>query len=113
MRKLFGKIVYSEKGTNQRTKEESTYMMFLQYLDKCEKGITYFVYYGYCYCILIVSNQSGPNNCYIEIPEGDLEFTVDEGESISIDVFSFITQPMFLICIRKKLILPIKLLMSV
>ena len=39
LRKMFGRIVYSEKGCNERQREESTYFMFLNYLDKCEKGM--------------------------------------------------------------------------
>ena len=42
LRKMFTRVIYSEKGTNQRQKEENTYMMFLEYLDKCEEG-NYFV----------------------------------------------------------------------
>lgn len=38
LRKIFGEIVFSEKGCNERQKEESAYFMFLNYLDKCEKG---------------------------------------------------------------------------
>ncbi len=38
VRTVFKAIKFSEKGTNTRTKEESAYMMFLNYIDECEKG---------------------------------------------------------------------------
>lgn len=38
MRKLFTRVIYSDKGSNERQKEEHTYTMFLEYLDKFEKG---------------------------------------------------------------------------
>ena len=30
--------MFSEKGTNEREKEERVYIFFLDYLEKCEKG---------------------------------------------------------------------------
>ena len=36
---MFKKVHFSEDGSNDRVKEESAYMMFLDYLDECEKGI--------------------------------------------------------------------------
>ena len=38
VRKMFKKVQFSESGSNARVKEESAYMMFLEYLDECEKG---------------------------------------------------------------------------
>ncbi len=39
VRKIFKAIEFSEKGSNAREKEETTYMMFLDYLHECERGI--------------------------------------------------------------------------
>ena len=38
---MFKKVQFSEEGSNDRVKEEGAYMMFLEYLDECEKGILY------------------------------------------------------------------------
>ena len=38
VRQVFKNIRFSEKGTNARIKEQKPYMMFLQYLNGCEKG---------------------------------------------------------------------------
>lgn len=38
--KMFTKIVFSDKGSNERSHEENTYIMFLDYLEKCERGKT-------------------------------------------------------------------------
>ena len=35
---MFTKVVYSEKGSNERSREENAYIMFLDYLEKCERG---------------------------------------------------------------------------
>ena len=43
VRKLFVTIRFSEKGSNDRIKEEATYMMFIEYLELIEEGI-YFNY---------------------------------------------------------------------
>ena len=37
-RKLFVDVRFSERGSNAREKEESVYMMFLDYLEECEQG---------------------------------------------------------------------------
>lgn len=39
VRKVFKDIHFSEQGSNSRTKEETAYMMFLKYLDHCEKSM--------------------------------------------------------------------------
>ncbi len=36
--KMFKRVIYSEKGSNERSKEENTFIMFLDYLEKCERG---------------------------------------------------------------------------
>ena len=38
IRKLFTKIIYSEKGTNDREQEEATFMFFMDYMEDCERG---------------------------------------------------------------------------
>lgn len=38
IRKLFSKIEYSQKGSNNREAEERAFMFFIDYLDECEKG---------------------------------------------------------------------------
>ena len=38
IRKLFEVIKYSERGSNAYTKETATIMMFVDFLDECEKG---------------------------------------------------------------------------
>ena len=38
-RKLFVDVRFSEQGSNAREKEESVYMMFLDYLKECEQGL--------------------------------------------------------------------------
>ena len=38
IRKIFKTVRFSEEGTNAREKEQNAYMMFLDYLDECEKG---------------------------------------------------------------------------
>ena len=35
-------VRFSERGSNAREKEESAYMMFLDYLEECEQGSTTF-----------------------------------------------------------------------
>ncbi len=35
---MFKQVIYSEKGSNERSKEENTFIMFLDYLEKCERG---------------------------------------------------------------------------
>ena len=35
---MFNQIQYSDKGTNDRAKEETAFMYFTDYLDECEKG---------------------------------------------------------------------------
>ena len=48
IRKLFKKVVFSDPGSNERRKEENSYMMFVQYLEKCEdEGNIYNVINGY------------------------------------------------------------------
>lgn len=39
VRKVFGKVRFSEEGSNARIKEQSAYMMFIEYLEECEKGM--------------------------------------------------------------------------
>ena len=36
--KVFREIKFSEQRSNHRTREENSYMYFLEYLDICEKG---------------------------------------------------------------------------
>ena len=38
VRKVFREIKFSKQGSNARTREENSYMYFLEYLDICEKG---------------------------------------------------------------------------
>lgn len=38
IRTMFKVIRYSEKGSNEREREEAAYMYFVDYLDDCEKG---------------------------------------------------------------------------
>ena len=38
VRKAFSKIKFSEQGSNARTREENSYMYFLECLGICEKG---------------------------------------------------------------------------
>lgn len=38
IRTMFTIVRYSEKGSNEREREESSYMYFIDYLDDCEKG---------------------------------------------------------------------------
>ena len=33
------KVMYSEVGSNERAKEECTYIYFIDYLEECEEGI--------------------------------------------------------------------------
>ena len=40
VRKIFKNIKFSDNGSNAREREEKTYMMFLDYLDECEKGMS-------------------------------------------------------------------------
>ena len=53
---------FSEEGSNARQKEQNSYMMFLDYLDDCEKGklpigqlIIFFR--SYTYVLLFVSEH--------------------------------------------------------
>ena len=39
IRKIFKTVRFSEEGSNAREREQNAYMMFLDYLDECEKGI--------------------------------------------------------------------------
>lgn len=39
VRKLFTKVLYSDKGSNVREKEERAFMFFTDYLDQCETGM--------------------------------------------------------------------------
>ena len=39
IRKIFKTVRFSEEGSNAREKEQNSYMMFLDYLDECEKGM--------------------------------------------------------------------------
>ena len=62
LKKMFTRVIYSEKGTNRGQKEENTYMMFLEYLDKCEEG-NYLCNYYVCvtmvtslYAIIVIVN---------------------------------------------------------
>lgn len=43
IRKMFKYIHYSDKGTNHRTKKETAFMYFTDYLDECEKGWAYYM----------------------------------------------------------------------
>ena len=45
-RNLFKVIKYSDHGSNARTKEEQTYMYFIDFLEECETGmhIVTFIY---------------------------------------------------------------------
>ena len=38
VRNLFTEIRYSDNGSNNRTKEETAFMFFVDYLDDCERG---------------------------------------------------------------------------
>ncbi len=38
VRKLFTEIKYSEKGSNERMKEEAVYMFFYDYMEDVEGG---------------------------------------------------------------------------
>lgn len=38
IRKLFKEVRFSEEDSNAREKEQNSYMMFLDYLEECEKG---------------------------------------------------------------------------
>ena len=38
VRSLFKQVKFSEEGSNARLKEQNSYMMFLDYLDDCERG---------------------------------------------------------------------------
>ena len=38
--KLF-KVLFSEEGLNAKIKEQNTYIMFIDYLEDCEKGRFY------------------------------------------------------------------------
>ena len=44
VRRVFTKVRFSEDGSNARVKEESAYMMFLEYLDECEKRYSMITY---------------------------------------------------------------------
>ena len=37
--KIFKTVRFSEEGSNAREREQNAYMMFLDYLDECEKGM--------------------------------------------------------------------------
>ena len=39
IRKIFKTVRFSEECSNAREKEQNSYMMFLDYLDECEKGM--------------------------------------------------------------------------
>ena len=39
IRKIFKTLRVSEKGSKGHEKEQNSYMMFLDYLDECEKGM--------------------------------------------------------------------------
>ena len=39
MKRGFGTVMYSEKGSNERCKEEATYLLFSEYLEEIEAGI--------------------------------------------------------------------------
>ena len=39
IRKIFKIIRFSEEGSNAYAREQNSYMMFLEYLDECEKGM--------------------------------------------------------------------------
>ena len=45
MRKAFKSVRFSEEGSNACTKEESAYMMFLEYLYECEEGMSIAISY--------------------------------------------------------------------
>ena len=49
IRKLFKIIRFKEEGSNAHAREQNSYMMFLEYLDECEKGVctghNYFEHY--------------------------------------------------------------------
>ena len=38
VRKLFVTVKYSERGSNEYSRETATFMMFVDFLDDCEKG---------------------------------------------------------------------------
>ena len=38
IRKLFDVIKYSERGSNAYAKETATFMMFIDFLEDCERG---------------------------------------------------------------------------
>lgn len=39
----FSIVKYSSKGSNDRACEEQTYMFFVKYMERCDKGIFEFV----------------------------------------------------------------------
>ncbi len=43
MRKVFSIVMYSDIGSNDRVKEEATYLLFVNYLEDIEEGTKYTV----------------------------------------------------------------------
>ena len=43
-RHLFKVVKYADQGSNARTREEQTYMYFIEFLEDCETGIYMYMY---------------------------------------------------------------------
>ena len=57
IRKIFKTVRFSEEGSNAREREQNAYMMFLDYLDECEKGMVISSHSNHYNLNLFVSNH--------------------------------------------------------
>jgi len=61
IRKIFKTVRFSEEGSNAHEREQNAYMMFLDYLDECEKGIVISSHSNHYHLNLFVSNHYNEN----------------------------------------------------
>ena len=61
IQKIFKTVRFSEEGSNARERGQNAYMMFLDYLDECEKGIVISSYSNHYNLNLFVSNHYNEN----------------------------------------------------
>ena len=57
---MFSAVLYSSLGTDERPKEESTYLMFLDVLDECECKHNFCIYIANIIIIATVGNKRLP-----------------------------------------------------
>ncbi len=70
--------MYSEVGTNEKIKEERTFIYFLDYLEKCEKSMKfYFVLISLSLLLFLVSTAD---------PGEHVHYTENSDECVDIEV---------------------------